>query len=156
MDESEDEESDILLPLEWRFPSTFAVLSLQDSAAAEASSVQLPSTGEESAGHGDRQRRKRRGDRLAKPKAPLWHFGIRSVAPPMEVMLELYKSLQALGIEWREKRGPWIANAECCSNDDGFREDPEGSRGATKDDLDIYTIELRWRKRDVVVSGFCA
>jgi len=129
---------------------------LQESSldvAPEASSIQQPDTGEEGgSGHGDRRRRKHRGDGLTKPKTPLWHFGIRSVAPPMEVMLEMYKYLQALGIEWREKRGPWIADAECCNNEDGFFEGPD-LRGATKDDLDIYTIELRWRKRDIVVSG---
>lgn len=40
-------------------------------------------------------------------KPPRWHFGIRSSSPPMEVMLELYRTLEALGIEWREKRGVW-------------------------------------------------
>ncbi|PWN35183.1 Pkinase-domain-containing protein [Meira miltonrushii] len=32
-----------------------------------------------------------------------WHFGIRSRSPPMEIMLELYRTLQVLGMEWREK-----------------------------------------------------
>lgn len=160
MDESEGEESDTPLPqqLEWRLPSTFAVLSLQESApdlAPEVPPALLSGTGEEAdVEQSGRRRRRHRSDRLVKPKAPLWHFGIRSVAPPMEVMLELYKSLQALGIEWREKRGPWIADAECCSSDDGFREGLETPRASTKDDLDIYTVELRWRKRDVVVSCF--
>lgn len=72
----------------------------------------------------------------------------------MEVMAELYKSLKSLGIEWREKRGPWIADAECCATDDGYipSEDDSAIRGASKDDLDIFTIELRWRKRNIVVS----
>lgn len=34
---------------------------------------------------------------------PRWHFGIRSRSPPMEVMLEIYKTLQLLGMEWRKK-----------------------------------------------------
>lgn len=34
-----------------------------------------------------------------------WHFGIRSRSPPMEVMLEIYKTLQLLGMEWRKKDG---------------------------------------------------
>jgi carbon catabolite-derepressing protein kinase len=34
---------------------------------------------------------------------PRWHFGIRSRSPPMEVMLEIYKTLQLLGMEWRRK-----------------------------------------------------
>jgi carbon catabolite-derepressing protein kinase len=33
-----------------------------------------------------------------------WHFGIRSQSPPMEVMLEIYRTLHALGMEWKEKR----------------------------------------------------
>jgi hypothetical protein len=37
---------------------------------------------------------------LPKPK---WHFGIRSRSPPMEVMLEIYKSLGSLGMEWKKK-----------------------------------------------------
>lgn len=36
---------------------------------------------------------------------PRWHFGIRSRSPPMEVMLEIYKTLQLLGMEWRKKDG---------------------------------------------------
>lgn len=39
---------------------------------------------------------------MAKPK---WHFGIRSRSPPMEVMLEIYKTLSVLGMEWRTKEG---------------------------------------------------
>lgn len=39
---------------------------------------------------------------LGKPK---WHFGIRSRSPPMEVMLEIYKTLASLGMEWRRKDG---------------------------------------------------
>ncbi|KAH7886390.1 kinase-like domain-containing protein [Phlebopus sp. FC_14] len=33
-----------------------------------------------------------------------WHFGIRSRSPPMEVMLEIYRTLKTLGMEWKEKR----------------------------------------------------
>lgn len=33
-----------------------------------------------------------------------WHFGIRSRSPPMEVMLEIYRTLKALGMEWKEKK----------------------------------------------------
>lgn len=32
-----------------------------------------------------------------------WHFGIRSCSEPLEVMLELYRTLKTLGFEWREK-----------------------------------------------------
>lgn len=39
---------------------------------------------------------------LTKPK---WHFGIRSRSPPMEVMLEIYKTLGALNMQWKKKEG---------------------------------------------------
>ena len=32
-----------------------------------------------------------------------WHFGIRSRSNPMEIMLELYRTMQALGMEWCNK-----------------------------------------------------
>ncbi|KAK9893270.1 Pkinase-domain-containing protein [Cystobasidium minutum MCA 4210] len=32
-----------------------------------------------------------------------WHFGIRSRSEPLEVMLEIYRTLKTLGFEWREK-----------------------------------------------------
>lgn len=35
-----------------------------------------------------------------KPKCR-WHFGIRSKCPAWEVMLEIYRSLQNVGMEWR-------------------------------------------------------
>ncbi|CAG8508634.1 14696_t:CDS:10 [Rhizophagus irregularis] len=30
-----------------------------------------------------------------------WHFGIRSRSPPLEVMLEIYRALKNLGMEWK-------------------------------------------------------
>ncbi|SRR5258708_3747380 len=72
-----------------------------------------------------------------------WHFGIRSMSPPMEVIHELYKSMQRLGIEWREKRGIWASSPQ---------RDAELGPVTCKDDLDIYTIDIRWRKRATVVS----
>lgn len=41
-------------------------------------------------------------DKVPKPK---WHFGIRSRSPPMEVMLEIYKTLSLLGMQWKRKEG---------------------------------------------------
>lgn len=32
-----------------------------------------------------------------------WHFGIRSRSEPLEVMLEIYRTLKTLGFEWRAK-----------------------------------------------------
>lgn len=40
---------------------------------------------------------------MTKPK---WHFGIRSRSPPMEVMLEIYRTLNVLGMQWRLKYIP--------------------------------------------------
>lgn len=34
---------------------------------------------------------------------PRWHYGIRSRSKPMEIMLELYRTMQALGMEWCAK-----------------------------------------------------
>lgn len=46
-------------------------------------------------------------DLPARPDKPLqkpkWHFGIRSRSPPMEVMLEIYRTLNILGMQWRSK-----------------------------------------------------
>jgi carbon catabolite-derepressing protein kinase len=38
-----------------------------------------------------------------KSKAIRWHFGIRSRSEPLEVMLEIYRTLKTLGFEWKEK-----------------------------------------------------
>lgn len=40
-----------------------------------------------------------------KQSRPKWHFGIRSRSPPMEVMLEIYKTLATLGMQWKRKDG---------------------------------------------------
>lgn len=40
-----------------------------------------------------------------KTTRPKWHFGIRSRSPPMEVMLEIYKTLAVLGMQWKRKEG---------------------------------------------------
>jgi len=48
-----------------------------------------------------------RGGRLSpgrEKRKPRWHFGIRSRSPPMEVMLEIYRTLSVLDMEWKEKK----------------------------------------------------
>ncbi|EIW68573.1 hypothetical protein TREMEDRAFT_31675 [Tremella mesenterica DSM 1558] len=48
------------------------------------------------------------------PQKPKWHFGIRSRSPPMEVMLEIYRTLGTLGMQWKKKEGigmPEIGNS---------------------------------------------
>jgi carbon catabolite-derepressing protein kinase len=39
----------------------------------------------------------------AKKSKIRWHFGIRSRSEPLEVMLEIYRTLKTLGFEWKEK-----------------------------------------------------
>jgi len=70
-----------------------------------------------------------------------WHFGIRSRSPPMEVMLEIYETLTALGFQWREKKGVW-----------GMK--PRHAQIPHDLSDSIYLIETRVRVRDVVVRIF--
>ncbi|KAK7041410.1 Protein kinase [Paramarasmius palmivorus] len=59
-----------------------------------------------------RERERDRGSKRPRPRADVdpsavrtkWHFGIRSRSPPMEIMLEIYKTLKILGMEWKEKK----------------------------------------------------
>lgn len=115
-----------------------------------------------------RSRRSGHRDRDHYPRQPRWHFGIRSSSPPMEVMTELYRTLEALGIQWRQKRGVWSADpgeseaalraAEAEAANPGS---PGGENGATgdsyegepKENLDVYYIECRWRVRNTVVRA---
>ncbi|KAJ1309666.1 hypothetical protein OPQ81_006432 [Rhizoctonia solani] len=73
-------------------------------------------------------------------KKTKWHFGIRSRSPPMEVMLELYNTLKALGWEWREK--PNLGRTKALGP--GEEADPQ-------DDSDIFFLETRCRINDVVI-----
>ncbi|CAE6465149.1 hypothetical protein ACGC1H_004319 [Rhizoctonia solani] len=83
--------------------------------------------------------------RTANPTADIrkktkWHFGIRSRSPPMEVMLELYNTLKALGWEWREK--PNLGKKKALTP--GEEIDP-------REDSDIFFLETRCRINDVVI-----
>jgi len=66
----------------------------------------------------------------------------------MEVMLEIYQTLKALGMEWKEKGGQWALDnvGEC---DRGEEEDDEHKW--SKESLDIYFVETRCRIRELVV-----
>ena len=91
-----------------------------------------------------------------------WHFGIRSRSPPMEVMLEIYRTLKALGMEWKEKR-----NLGGLGGQRGLGQRNGGGGGIERArDLDgggnvdlkaasgIYFVETRARVQDVVVRFF--
>ncbi|KAG8733210.1 Protein kinase [Ceratobasidium sp. 423] len=73
-------------------------------------------------------------------KKTKWHFGIRSRSPPMEVMLELYNTLKALGWEWREK--PNLGKRKALA---------PGEEADPREDSDIFFLETRCRINDVVI-----
>ncbi|KDR86014.1 hypothetical protein GALMADRAFT_205245 [Galerina marginata CBS 339.88] len=52
----------------------------------------------------DREHHRERDKEREKKHKTKWHFGIRSRSPPMEVMLEIYRTLRTLGMEWKEKK----------------------------------------------------
>lgn len=64
----------------------------------------------------------------------------------MEVMLEIYQTLKALGMQWKEKGGQWGLNV---GEDRQEMEDDE--QNFSKETLDIYFVETRCRVREVVV-----
>ncbi|KAK1236641.1 Protein kinase [Marasmius sp. AFHP31] len=98
-----------------------------------------------------------------------WHFGIRSRSPPMEIMLEIYKTLKVLGMEWKEKKnlgGLGGVKTRLVPDDSGDSDAPSGQRkmklervkrldGSGDVDLraaaEIYAVETRARVQNVVV-----
>ncbi|KAF7436002.1 Protein kinase [Pleurotus ostreatus] len=95
------------------------------------------------------------GSKEKKQHRTKWHFGIRSRSPPMEVMLEIYRTLKTLGMEWKEKktlgglggirprRGP--GGIERVRELDG--PGPVDLKAASG----VYFVETRARVQDVVV-----
>ena len=85
-----------------------------------------------------------------------WHFGIRSRSPPMEVMLEIYRTLQTLGMEWKEKEnlgGLGISALQDKRNGAHIERAREYDGGVDlRAASSIYFIETRARVQDVVVS----
>jgi carbon catabolite-derepressing protein kinase len=90
-----------------------------------------------------------------------WHFGIRSRSPPMEVMLEIYRTLKTLGMEWREKRdlgglgGVPRQNGRRSRQIDRAREYDGYGHVDLKKAAAIYFIEARARVQGVVVCRGC-
>ncbi|KAK7063698.1 Non-specific serine/threonine protein kinase [Favolaschia claudopus] len=82
------------------------------------------------------------------PKTARWHFGIRSRSSPMEVMLEIYKTLLGMGMEWKEKK-----NLGCLGKAPTGRDDynDERSEDSIRAAAGIFFIETRARVQDIVV-----
>ena len=84
-----------------------------------------------------------------------WHFGIRSRSPPMEVMLEIYRTRKSLGMEWKAKKdlgglGGVPRTGEKAHIERNRQLDAQHYvelRAASS----IYFIETRARVQDVVV-----
>ncbi|KAF8518606.1 kinase-like domain-containing protein [Gautieria morchelliformis] len=94
-----------------------------------------------------------------KPRNPKWHFGIRSRSPRMEVMLEIYRTLQALGMEWKEKMslgglGGVRTRSETLKIERRHDMDGKSLDQATFDSKvasSVYFVETRARTDDVVI-----
>lgn len=114
------------------------------------------------------------GKPLQKPR---WHFGIRSRSPPMEVMLEIYKTLNVLGMQWRRKEGISMPDiGPPVSASEGYTEEVVGAmeqwsaetgvdcvmvkkappkkdtNAAEKAAQGLYLVETRARYGDIMVS----
>jgi carbon catabolite-derepressing protein kinase len=100
------------------------------------------------------------GGREKRQHKTKWHFGIRSRSPPMEVMLEIYRTLKTLNMEWKEKKN--------FGGLGGVRRRGNGGVGIERArDLDgegvvdlkaaagVYFVETRARVQDVVVCCAC-
>jgi carbon catabolite-derepressing protein kinase len=94
-----------------------------------------------------------------RPHRARWHFGIRSRSPPMEVMAEIYRTLQTLGMEWKQKKDlgglggkvykmqperPKIERIREWDGDSRPRVDLKSAAG-------VYLVECRIRLDQVVV-----
>lgn len=90
---------------------------------------------------------------------PRWHFGIRSRSPPMEIIIELYRTLEALGMEWRTKkprrRATWQGDNKGLGPDGpegcDFSNDEASANAAQLVDTELFFIETRCRVGNVIV-----
>ncbi|KAJ4474233.1 snf 1 [Lentinula aciculospora] len=137
--------------------STFAVLnsSLPDRPNEQQHHLSSYVSAKRSAGSSG-GRRHRQGDQ----HRTKWHFGIRSRNPPMEIVLEIYKTLKVLGMEWLEKKtlgGLGGVSTKVIKGEEGIPKIERVKRldGPGEVDLrlasSIYFIETRTRVQDVVV-----
>ncbi|ORZ31791.1 kinase-like domain-containing protein [Catenaria anguillulae PL171] len=75
-----------------------------------------------------------------------WHVGIRSRSPPIDVMLELYKALAAVGMEWKPL-GPFALRAryEFDTHDDN------GTGRRAQDDDEDQDEQVEKKAKDKVI-----
>ncbi|KAJ8296763.1 Carbon catabolite-derepressing protein kinase [Rhodotorula toruloides] len=76
-----------------------------------------------------------------------WHFGIRSRSEPMEVMLEIYRTLKALKMEWRVRKGDEEKENEEGGNGGG-KDGKEGKEGRERERSGGEESEKRRRRRE--------
>ena len=90
-----------------------------------------------------------------KKTKPRWHFGIRSRSPPLEVMLEIYKTLQTLGFEWKQKEDPPDVglNIEGLSDEDPKKRRRREEEERVKTAQGLFYVEARCRMDDVMVCN---
>lgn len=87
-----------------------------------------------------------------------WHFGIRSRSPPMEIMLELYRTLQSLGMEWRAKpvpatkaKGAKEEGEEGGEGGDKAEGNKDSGSAAASKGEELFFLETRWKVGHVLV-----
>ena len=143
-EEAEDDELDFISP-----PETGTNFAVLNSSLPEQLPEQHHLTSYASA--------KRSGAKEKKQHKTKWHFGIRSRSPPMEVMLEIYRTLKTLGMEWKEKKnlgglgGLKARSGKGGMNVERVRELDGGGGVDLKAASSIYFVETRARVQDVVV-----
>jgi len=101
---------------------------------------------------------KRSGATRDKRHRTKWHFGIRSRSPPMEIMLEIYKTLKVLGMEWKEKGYlGGLGGVHLQATSDGRIERIKTMDGGHDVDMrpasKVYFVETRGRVGNVVVGS---
>lgn len=95
-----------------------------------------------------------------------WHFGIRSRSEPMEVMLEIYRTLKTLKMEWKAKPREGAEEGEGEEGRDRERErdrergdESEKQRRRREEEerikkaQELYFVETRCRMDDVMVRS---
>ncbi|KAM0793059.1 hypothetical protein ACM66B_000545 [Microbotryomycetes sp. NB124-2] len=81
-----------------------------------------------------------------------WHFGIRSRSEPMEVMLEIYRTLKTLKMEWKPKHhDPDLSKANAEHEEDSKKRRRREEEERVKKAQELYFVETRCRMDDVMV-----